>query len=199
MSTAPRLRFPEFTRLVIDALEAAQVEYMVGGSVGLLAWGEPRTTVDFDLVLNLPYEQVYQLSQQLIQREMLVPFDIIVDLLVMTEGDLPINAIHLTTGFKAELFLLRPGDEFRATALGRRVLVDLGAPLGNVYVQSPEDSIIYKLRYYQLSGQTKHMRDIKSILVAMPSELDYTYLAHWIDYFSLSSAWDKAQTWEEAG
>ncbi len=199
MSNPIRLTFPEFTRLVVDALEAANVVYMIGGSVGLLAWGEPRTTIDFDLVINLPYEQVYPLSKELNKRDMLVPFDIILDLLLQEAGDLPINAIHLTTGFKAELFLLRPGDHFRATALNRRRQVDLGMPLGLVYVQSPEDSIIYKLRYFLLSEQTKHMRDIQSILHVMNGELEHAYLEQWITYFNLKSVWHKAQTWSEVG
>lgn len=195
MQTEKKPSFPEFSRLVIDALEAAQVQYMVGGSVALAAWAEPRTTIDIDLVINLPIEQVYVLSQQLIQREMLVPYDILLDLLLQEEGDLPVHAIHLSTGFKAELFLLRPGDTFRETALERRLLVTLGAPLGDVYVQSPEDLIIYKLCYFKLSGQTKHMRDIRSILVTMGQELDYAYIQRWLEHFNLHSAWHQAQGW----
>lgn len=198
MSSLPPLSFQAFTRFVIDAMEAAQIVYMIGGSVGLLAWGEPRTTIDFDLVVNLPYEQAYPLSLALKERNMLVPFDILLDLLMQSEGDLPVNAIHLDTGFKAELFLLRPGDAFRATALSRRRLINLGPPLGEVYVQTPEDLIIYKLRYYQISAQTKHVRDIQSILVAMGNELDYAYIEHWVAHFNLSSVWQIAQNWNQS-
>jgi hypothetical protein len=199
MQSQKKLSFPEFTRLVVDALEAAQIDYMIGGSVALAAWAEPRTTVDIDLVINLPYEQVYALSQQLIQREMLVPFDVLLDLLLQEEGDQPVHAIHVTTGFKAELFLLRPSDSFRATALSHRLLVDLGEPLGQVYVQSPEDLIIYKVRYYQISNQTKHVRDIQSILTVMRDELDFAYIQHWINHFNLSSAWNEVQNLPNPG
>ena len=102
------------------------------------------------------------------------------------------------SSFKAELFLLRSGDVYRATTLARRRLVTLSPQLVNVYVHSPEDLIINKLRYYQLSEQPKHMRDIQSILEAIGEELDYAYLQKWIDYFSLSSPWYKAQHWDEA-
>ena len=67
----------------------------------------------------------------------------------------------------------------------------------NVYVHAPEDLIINKLRYYQLSEQPKHMRDIASILEATGDQLDHAYLQEWINYFSLSSAWYKAQNWKE--
>lgn len=193
----PEVSFLAFARLVLDAVEAANVEYLVGGSVGLWAWGEPRTTQDFDLVVNLPFEQVYSLSKELEKREMPVPFDVIVDLLMMDEGDLPVNAIHLSTGYKVELFLLRSNDPYRRIALSRRLEADLGPTLGLVYVHSPEDLIIYKLRYHQLSGQTKHMRDIRSILVTIGNELDYAYMNHWIEYFNLSGSWQTAQNWTE--
>jgi len=67
------------------------------------------------------------------------------------EGDLPINAIHMSSGFKAELFLLRDGDVYRKIALSRRKLVDLGQPIGKVYVHAPEDLIINKVHYYSYS------------------------------------------------
>jgi len=143
------------------------------------AWGEPRTTRDFDLVINLPFESIIPLSQELEKRDMLVPAEIILDLLIKPAGDLPINAIHLYTGYKAEFFLLRYGDTYREMALSRRRLVDLGPPLGEVYVHAPEDLILNKLRYFSISQQSKHVRDITSILLTMEHELDMDYLDHY--------------------
>jgi hypothetical protein len=199
MKPDPTMSFIAFTRLVLDALETAKVEYLIGGSLAVWTWGEPRTTRDFDLVINLPLERMLSLSRALQERDMLVPFDVMLDLYLMAEGDLPINAIHLYTGYKAELFLLRPGDHFRQVALSRRRLVDISPELTNVYVHSPEDLIIYKLRYYLLSEQPKHIRDIQSILLAMGGELDRSYLERWTTHFNLQSAWHKAQNWKEIG
>ena len=81
--------------------------------------------------------------------------------------DLPINAIHRTSGYKAEMFLLKPGDALRESGLQRRRLVDLGPALGEVYVHSPEDLILNKLRFYRISQQTKHVRDISLFLVLL--------------------------------
>jgi hypothetical protein len=67
--------FEAFVRTVIDAVEAAGLDYLIGGAVALNAWGEPRTTRDLDLVINLPAEGIYPLSQELKKREMNVPFD----------------------------------------------------------------------------------------------------------------------------
>lgn len=108
--THDRIGFLDFARLVIDALEATDVTYLIGGAVAVWAWGEPRTTQDFDLVIHLPLERIASLSRALEQRRMLVPPDILLDLVLQPEGDLPVNAIHLDSGYKAELFVLREGD-----------------------------------------------------------------------------------------
>ena len=66
--------------------------------------GRSRTTADLDLVVDLPFEAMGDLSRELEQRDMLVPIDIMIDLALEDRADLPINAIHMFSGFKAELF-----------------------------------------------------------------------------------------------
>lgn len=193
--TQDQISFLAFTRLVIDALEAAEITYLIGGAVAVWAWGEPRTTRDLDLVIHLPATRIIHLSRELEKRRMLVPPDILLDLLLLPEGDLPVNAIHLDSGYKAELFLLRDNDEFRASALQRRQLTDLGPPLGNVFVHAPEDLILNKVAYYGLSQQTKHVRDIASILTISKEEgLDWAYFNKWVVLLGLDEAWREVKS-----
>ena len=188
-----RIPFLTFARIVLDAIEACQLEYCIGGAVAVWAWGEPRTTQDFDLVINLPGNRIRMLSQELTNRRMLVPPEILLDLLLQPEGDLPVNAIHMDSGFKAELFLLRMNDPFRTSALERRRLVDLGEPLGRVYVHAPEDLILNKVAYYRLSEQPKHIRDIGSILLMSGDQIDWPYLHFWLGQLGLQPVWDEVQ------
>ena len=183
------LEFPNFARLVIDANEEIDIEYLIGGAVAVWAWGDLRTTSDLDVVINLPGDRIIPLSKELKKRDMLVPPDIIIDLLIQPEGDLPVNAIHLYTGHKAELFLLREGDAYRKVALSRRQRVDLGPPLGNVYVHSPEDLILNKVLYFGLSAQTKHIRDIGSIFINSSDKLDLDYINQWAIRLGISHVW----------
>ena len=189
----PEQEFGSFMREVLDALEEAKVKYLVGGAVAVWGWGEARTTRDFDVVVDLPIEQMAQLSESLRAREMLVPVEVILDL-YLASADLPINAIHQPTGYKLELFLLRPDDPLRASALQRRLLIDFGPNIGEAYVHSPEDLILYKLQYYSLSSQPKHIRDIGSIIAMVGDEsLEQDYLAHWIDRLELTEIWQEIQ------
>jgi len=183
------LSYEDFVRQVIAAMEAAGVAYMIGGAVAVWAWGEPRSTLDLDLVVNIPIEAISQLSKELEKRGMLVPPEIILDNILEDRADLPINAIHMYSGYKADLYPLRKGDELRASAFVRRQKIDLGEPLGEVYLHSPEDLIIYKLWYYSLSQQTKHVRDITSIVMTLGDELDFHYIENWVNKKGLTSIW----------
>ncbi len=189
----PNQEFGSFMRDVLDALEEAGVKYLVGGGVAVWGWGEARTTRDFNVVVDLPVEQMARLSETLRARQMLVPVEVILDL-YLSPADLPINAIHQPTGYKLEIFLLRPDDPLRASALQRRLLIDFGPNIGEAYVHSPEDLILYKLQYYSLSSQPKHIRDIGSIIAMVGDDsLEQDYLAHWIDRLELTEIWQEIQ------
>jgi len=183
------LDITEFLKLMLETLESAGVEYLIGGAIAEWAWGEPRATQDLDLVINLPIEAVVRFSKELEKRNMLVPADIILDAIVEDRADIPLNAIHIYSGLKADLYLMRDGDALRQSAFQRRVLIDYGPPIGKVYVHSPEDLILYKLMYLGLSGQPKHARDIAAILRAKKDQLDFGYIEEWVAQLGLGSVW----------
>ena len=178
-----------FLRLVIEALNAAGVEYLIGGAIAQWAWGEPRATQDLDLVVKIPIKAINKLSKELKKRDMLIPAEIILDTILEDRADIPINAIHTHSGLKADLYPVREGDELRQSAFQRREQVDYGPPIGNVYIHSPEDLILYKLMYFGLSQQSKHSRDIAAILKSKKNELDMNYIEQWAARLGLSSLW----------
>jgi hypothetical protein len=178
-----------FLKLVIEALNAAGVDYLIGGAIAEWAWGEPRATQDLELVVNIPIKSVNKLSKELEKRDMLIPAEIILDNILEDRADIPINAIHMYSGLKADLYPVREGDELRQSTFQRRVQVDYGPPIGKVYIHSPEDLIIYKLTYFGLRQQSKHSRDIAAILKSKKNELDMHYIEQWAAPLGLSSLW----------
>jgi hypothetical protein len=178
-----------FLKLVIEALEAAKVEYLIGGAIAEWAWGEPRATQDLDLVVNIPIKAINKLSKELKKRDMLIPAEVILDSILEDRADIPINAIHMHSGLKADLYPVREGDELRQSAFQRREQVDYGPPIGKVYIHSPEDLIIYKLMYFGLSQQSKHARDIAAILKSKKDGLDLDYIERWVTRMGLASIW----------
>ena len=184
MSKQP-LDIAGFLKLVIEALNAAKVEYLIGGAIAEWAWGEPRATQDLDLVVKIPIKAINKLSKELEKRDMLLPADIILE----DRADIPLNAIHMHSGLKADLYPVREGDELRQSAFQRRQKVDYGPPIGKVYIHSPEDLILYKLMYFVLSQQSKHSRDISAILKSKKNELDMNYIEQWVTRLGLNSLW----------
>ena len=64
-----------------------------------------------------------------------------------------------------------------------------------VYVHSPEDLILYKLHYFSLSQQPKHIRDIASIVQTLGDELDTAYIGQWVARLGLDELWQ--EVWEK--
>jgi hypothetical protein len=183
------LGYADFVKLVIEALEVAGIDYLIGGAVAAWAWGEPRSTLDLNLVVDIPVESVNLLSQELAKRDIPVPADIILDAIIEDRFNLPINAIHMYSGLKADLYPLHPQDELRRSALERRRQVDFGPSIGRVYIHSPEDLIVYKVLYFSIYQQTKHLRDIAAILKSVGDEIDYAYIETWVERKGLGSIW----------
>ena len=99
-----------FLKLMIEALDAADVDYLIGGAIAEWAWGEPRATQDLDFVIDLPIESIGKFSKELEKRDMLVPAEVILDTVLEDRADIPINAIHIYSGLKADLYPMREGD-----------------------------------------------------------------------------------------
>ena len=155
------------------------------------AWGEPRATRDLDVVVHVPLELVKRFSEELNARDMLVPVDIILNHLLEDRADTPLNAIHTHSGYKADIYLLHEGDALREEAFRRRKLVDLGPEIGKVFLHTPEDLIIYKLWFYSLSQQTKHLRDITAIIQTLGEKLDHEYIRRWAKEKEVEKLWDE--------
>jgi hypothetical protein len=185
------MTFEEFLKSILGVLRSTGIEYMIGGAVASWPWGEPRSTQDVDIVIQLSAESINQLSKELEKIEIFLPPDVILDNLLETRVELPINAIHRPSGFKAEMFTTKEGDDLRLSAFHRRKKVNFGSEIGEVFVHSPEDLILYKLMYYSLSRQTKHIRDIVSILKKLGAAIDEDYIGNWAKKKGISTLWEE--------
>ena len=95
----------DFLKLILEALEAAKVDYLIGGAVAEWAWGEPRATQDLDFVIDLPIKAVNKFSKELEKRHMLVPAEIILDTIV--------RYVSIVTTLRKVAIVLYDEDTFR--------------------------------------------------------------------------------------
>ena len=63
--------------------------------------------------------------------------------------------------------------------------------MNQVYVHAPDDLILNKVHYYSISRQSKHIRDIASIVVSPDVPIDWEYFDDWLQRLDLEATWQE--------
>jgi hypothetical protein len=180
--------YREFTASIIDTLEALGLTYAIGGSFASNAYGEARMTVDIDISIVLPIEEVKHLVDAVRALGYFLIYDAIIDALV---HDLPVNIIDGESGYKVDLFLVKPTPLEQSILARRQPVIYDPATKAAAMLYSPEDVIVYKLKYYLQGRSQKHLRDIGAMLIVQGDALDYDYIAHWAQELGALDVWQQ--------
>ena len=176
---------------LVEALEALEVPYRVGGSVATSAYGVPRSTLDVDIVCDLPRQVVCQLVGAL-EEGYYVDAEMIHEAIVCRSS---FNIIHLETMLKVDVFVLndRPFDREAFQRSIEDTLED--EPNARSFLLStPEDMILHKLRWYRLSNEISERQwlDVLGVLKVRGASLDRSYLRHWAQALGISELYERA-------
>ena len=164
---------PIATALIVTRhLDALQIPHTVGGSIASSFAGEPRSTVDIDIVVALEERHVDALVAAL-SPEFYVDADAL-RRAIRTHSST--NLIHQATQLKVDLFVAG-GTPLDASQLARRQAVDLGDGR-RIFVHPPEDMLLQKLRWYRRGGEVsdRQWRDVAAIVRVQGLRLDREYL-----------------------
>ena len=188
----------DFNRRLIATLEELGVVYAIGGSVAAMMYSEPRLTIDVDVMIAAPLNQLSQLVKEIQSWQVYIsPFETIVETSI--PYGLPFNIIDGTIGTKADLYIVKnTGLDALAMARRRRLIWDRNVERGaEAWFLSPEDVILYKLSYYRQGGEVaqKHPTDIANMLNLIGSQLDLAYLAQWAAEIGVADLWQAL--WDE--
>jgi hypothetical protein len=157
---------------VVGVFESLGISITIGGSIASSFAGEPRSTVDIDVVASLVEGQVAALVTAL-SPDFYLDEDA-VRRAVRTRSS--VNLIHQPTMLKVDIFVAggTPVDEEQ---LSRRLWVRVGDGI-DLPIHPPEDILLQKLRWYQLGGCTsdRQWRDIVGIVRVQGPRLDLAYL-----------------------
>lgn len=178
-----------------EILDALAVPYLIGGSVASSILGEPRATLDVDIVADLQLSHVQPLVEVMRGK-------FFIDEIMMTEAierKSSFNVIHLDTMQKVDIFLLSDQPLAQVEMQRRQQLVITQNPERRAWLASAEDIILQKLIWYRLGNQIsdRQWRDVLGVLKVQAYRLDFNYLAQWVETLKLTDL--MAQALQEAG
>jgi hypothetical protein len=166
--------------------ERLSIPYYVTGGVAAIAYGEPRTTQDLDVVVSIQPTVIHQLAVELEQSGFYVPGtdDVI-------QGRLStLQITHIESIARADL-MISGNEAFDRIQFERRQVYEI--PGGTeVYIASAEDVILNKLRWGLKSQSEKQWRDVLGIFKVQQQNLDLEYLQHWATQLGLLTQFSRA-------
>lgn len=170
---------------VIEKLEAAEIPYMVVGSVASMTYGQPRLTHDMDLVIDIPAARVQVFEELFTSEDFYCPPPEVMRTEVVQRGQF--NLIHHETGLKIDIMIRKTTAHAESEFL-RRGRVPFWADRA-AFFAAPEDVIIKKLEYYRQGGSEKHLQDIRGVLAE--TQIDMNYLRSWVEELGLCTQWQE--------
>lgn len=178
---------PDFISLFVTPLEAAGIPYMITGSVASSIYGEPRNTLDIDLVVLPNSDQVQQIAGLFPAEDFYLPPADVISIESRREANGHFKIIHHETGLKADIYLSRNHPYLGWALENTRQTRTSG---GEIRIAPPEYVILHKLGFYRESQHQRHLRDIAGIVEQQ--NLDQALLETAVKRLHLESEWKEA-------
>ncbi len=159
---------------VVDALEACSIPYMLVGSYSSNIYGVERSTHDADFVVEPAEGAIGELSRRLLPA-------------IRIDRQLGFETVTMTTRFvasvidsqfKIEFFVLSNDPYDRERFRRRRRVIAAGR---EVWLPTPEDVIVTKLRWSLLGNRSKDREDARDVIAVQGDRLDWAYIHSWCD------------------
>ncbi len=183
----------ELLKKVIRALEEAEIQYMITGSVVSSMQGEPRSTHDIDIVI------AYQRSVIEFIVETFPPHDFYFEensIYEAADRRTMFNIIDMNSGDKIDFWILT-NETFDLSRFSRRVTEKFLSL--EMKVSTPEDTILAKLRWAKLAGGSeKQFTDALRVYEVQFGKLDIDYIKEWAKKLNIELLWKRLEAESES-
>jgi len=171
----------QFAARIARLLDSLGIRYVIGGSVASSFYGEPRSTLDLDVMIEADEAGARSLAEAL-QGEFYVDADAAVE--AVQHGS-TFNAIHVASAMKVDFFIAENEDAVR-TQLDRRRGLDVEDTV--LWFYAPEDIIVRKLVWFRMGGEVseRQWNDVTNVLRVLRDRLDDAYLARAAEAFGVA-------------
>lgn len=175
--------------IISDILASLDIDYFIGGSIASSIYGEPRSTQDIDIVIDL-FPNRIDLFVKSVSNQFYVDEESVRQAVARLSS---FNIIHLETLIKVDLFVLDT-NPINQTEMKRRQSVVADIDGNRISVATPEDIIIQKLDWYKKGNEIsdRQWRDVLGIFKVQANNLDHNYLQHWAKVLHLSDLLNRA-------
>lgn len=165
-------------RDLLPAFDQLEISYRIVGSVAGFLLGNPRSTIDVDIVADLKPEQVRPLARLLqgtfyADEEMMLEY---------VNKKTSFNLLHLPTMVKIDIFPLQQ-RAYSQQSFDRFIIgeMEAGDETLEVFGLTGEDFVLSKLEWYEMTGKTseRQWNDIQVVLQVQRGKLDLGYMRYW--------------------
>ena len=171
---------------VVATLERSGIGYLITGSIASSLQGEPRATHDLDVVVAIEESHVAELLAAFPRPRYYVN-EPAVRQAIRERG--MFNVIDAEEGGKVDFWMLtdEPFDRSRFSRRMRKSALGLAFD-----VSSPEDTILAKLRWSRLAGDSsKTYTDALRVYEVQAGLLDRAYMADWAIRLGVTDLWER--------
>lgn len=184
---------PQVIKEFLQTLDRLEIPYMIGGSFASSAWGMPRQTNDLDIEVILHGEDAQRLFEQ-IGTDFLGSIGNYIEALQVEEEFPGFQLLHTEELFKIDVFLPSSG-EYRTESFQRAVNHEMFSGFYCPF-KSPEDTVITKLRWFELGGgvSDRQWNDIVQVLEAQKGSLEIEYMQRWCAHFGVATLLKEAMS-----
>ncbi len=173
----------DLLRHLVSVLEELDLPYALAGSIASMAYGEPRATLDIDVVVRLEPTDVDRLKAHFPSDEFYLDVEAARE--AIAEGA-QFNIIHPSSGLKIDVFV--EGDEVERVQIEDRRRMPALPGLTAAF-SPPEELILKKLLYYREGGSDKHLRDVRAMLEISGGEIDVDRIERGVEALGLLEVW----------